>query len=173
MTVAELTDLSSGEPTPFPPDPEIEAAIADSTLRLAKAGYTPEVSAFELKWWFSVPTEHPQPGLDWIIRVPWLIVHELVEITEWKRKGGRIEGPPPAQAFMAWEEHIAATEIECRLAARAGDLDHVRSRLRDVDAWLADEITPLPATLRSRCERLLEEAKMLADRGPDANGARS
>ncbi len=157
--MTELMDISSGSPKRFPPDGDIDIAIREAAARLRKIGIETSVSVEEMKWWFAVPTVHPQTGLEGIIKVPWLVVHELVEIDRWKRGGGRPSGPLPEREIECLAEHVGATEVELRLAAQEGDVGHLRNRIGDIEYWLVDELTPLSGDNRTRCEQVLATAK--------------
>lgn len=90
----------------------------------------------------------------------WLLIHELLEISELKRKGFTISSDllasKPREIYRA---HVFAFEWELRLAKRAGDRKWIKRRKKLVKSWIKDE--QIPEDAKKRCENILKEYKSL------------
>ena len=77
--------------------------------------------------------------LEMIFKSKWLLIHEIVECSELKKLGYKIEfnllHTKPQEVFLA---HLEATDWELKLASKAGDMKWVKKRLFDVKSWLDD-----------------------------------
>lgn len=74
-----------------------------------------------------------------VINNAWLVVHELIELSELKQMGLPINSELLSKNMdEVTEAHCTATEVELRLAALAGDDEWIENRLRDVQDWLED-----------------------------------
>lgn len=113
------------------------------------------VTATELLAYFDGPAPSgDETTLEDVLNNRWLLVHELVEISELKKMGLRIS----AQLLWDHEEevdlaHMTATEYELQLAHQAGDNNWVSRRLQGVYGWMQDESTV--EVLKERCRQLL------------------
>ncbi|KYH37810.1 MAG: GNAT family acetyltransferase [Candidatus Bathyarchaeota archaeon B23] len=90
-----------------------------------------------------------------ILESRYLLIHELVEIDELKRRGIAIGRETvvshPAEVY---EAHLRAAEVEFSLAEMEGDRGWLGRRLRDAESWLQDP--SLPPRLRPRVRDLIE-----------------
>ncbi|MBN1329731.1 MAG: hypothetical protein JXA54_09685 [Candidatus Heimdallarchaeota archaeon] len=96
--------------------------------------------------------------LDMVLQSKWLIIHELIEITELKKQGFTISSELllkcPEEVFNA---HLIATEWELDLATKEGDHKWVQQRLKDIQNWLEDP--SLKIEFFARCMKLLKKYK--------------
>ncbi|MHA1127228.1 MAG: hypothetical protein ACTSO7_17890 [Candidatus Heimdallarchaeota archaeon] len=93
-----------------------------------------------------------------ILNSSWLLIHELVEINELKKKGLEISSKLLfTHSEVVFETHLIATEWELKLAAKGDDLDHVKNRIKDVKTWLEDPT--LSSQLKKKCNDLLLRLK--------------
>ncbi len=92
-----------------------------------------------------------------------LLVHEVVEISELKRMG-LPTGSDTAVKFRTevYGAHYAATEIELQYAASKRNLEWLRKRAYHAKSWLEDDA--MPAHLVPRCKAIL---KQLAELVPE------
>lgn len=92
-----------------------------------------------------------------VVRSYWLLVHEVVECSELKRRGYEpsvtlLHDEPS----LVEEVHLVAFEWELWLAMEQGDLGWVEKRLPLVNVWLdCDE--EIGQFERETCQRLLDE----------------
>jgi hypothetical protein len=143
-------------------------AVEEARRMLSENGYHCDVEVSDLVKWFEADTVYDQDfGLDKVIGVPLLVVHELVEIDNVKRMGLALTKDVILKNQEAVDTaHIRATEVEMQVALSVGDLDHVRSRLRDLTSWVEDpsvtaehrkELESLRASVSAALEREREE----------------
>lgn len=97
--------------------------------------------------------------LEQVLQSKWLLVHELVEISELKKQGYTIAFDllvsKPTVVFQA---HLIATDWEFQLARKEADNEWIRKRLNDVKNWLDDP--NLQSSLSSKCRELLQKYSM-------------
>ena len=92
--------------------------------------------------------------LDDVLESDWLLIHELVELSELKKAGLEISIDLLTSNVTEVEHaHMLATEIELEAAAQANDKEYIRKRLESVRYWLED-ILP---ELRPRVIAILEK----------------
>lgn len=137
----------------LPTNQEIEEAVAGAKQLLSEHGRECEACADDLIRWFAADTVYDQDfGLDKVLAVPLLVVHELVEIENVKRwglglcKGVILDNPEVVEAA-----HLRATEVELEIALSIGDIEHVRARLAHVQAWV-DDPSVLPGYREKYCQ---------------------
>lgn len=112
-------------------------AVANETLRTH--GRPCEVSPDQVRGWLSTDTPYPNPPNEEVMRNPYLLIHEIVEIDEVLKMGLRITKDVIVKNLDAVEEaHLRAATVELRVALDLGAFDHVRGRLDDVRAWSED-----------------------------------
>jgi hypothetical protein len=128
----------------MPTHKEIEEAVSQAKRLLREHGYHCRVDAADLVRWFEADSDHDQDiDLDKVIAMPLIVVHELVEIDNVKRTGlelgKRVILDNPEAVEVA---HIRATEAELEIALSTGNLEHVRTRLGHLRAWINDSSVP-------------------------------
>ncbi|MBO3842585.1 MAG: hypothetical protein FGF48_09275 [Candidatus Brockarchaeota archaeon] len=98
--------------------------------------------------------------LEEVLRSEFLMVHEIVEISELKKKGITIDNTTVVNRHSKtiYEAHLTAMEYEIKHAFNKGDLAYVKLRLIHVREWLDDENLPkeLIQKLKSIIEKLSE-----------------
>jgi len=86
----------------------------------------------------------------------YLVLHEIVEISELKKKGVSINKHTVMKCLRrVYEAHYTATEHEFNYALSKRDFNWVKLRLNHAEAWLDDPY--LPKELIKRCESLIRE----------------
>jgi hypothetical protein len=107
--------------------------------RLSEFDYPCNITADDLIRYFQTDTFYPDLGLSGILDNDWLVLHELVELQEIKRMGFRITKQFALRYNAEIENaHLKATEIECKIAFMAGDIAHLKKRLRHIKMWSRD-----------------------------------
>ncbi len=113
-----------------------------------------EITAGDLITYFSAESPYGDiTTIDDVLQSRWLLIHEMVELSELKRMGLEIND----QILLEHMEevnraHITAAEIEFKAAE--DDRDYIERRIKDVDNWIGDD--ELSDDLRERCVRLKE-----------------
>ena len=110
---------------------------------LKRHGFHPSTRKEELVTWFECDTPNPDIGLDIVMRNRYLLVHELVEIDEVKRKGLKltkdviIKNPAIVDAA-----HLRAAEVEIEIAEKERDYSHIQWRYSHIKGWSEDPNVP-------------------------------
>ncbi|HIH02251.1 TPA: hypothetical protein HA259_09370 [Thermoplasmata archaeon] len=124
----------------MPDNREVEEAVSKAKGLLRELGYECDVTSGDLRRWFEADTLYDQDfGLDKVIAVPLIVVHELVEIDEVKKTGLQLgkrvilDNPDLVEAA-----HLKATEMEMRAALSVRNFEHVRARLANMRSWIED-----------------------------------
>lgn len=95
--------------------------------------------------WFEAGTPYDQDfGLNKVIAIPLIVVHELVEIENVKRMGLPLTRDVITKNLNKVDDaHIKAVQVELQLAESTKNTEHIRERLADVESWVKDpSITP-------------------------------
>jgi len=94
--------------------------------------------------------------LEMVLQSKWLLLHELVELSELKKQGFTITAEllfsHPEEVFRA---HLIATAWELKIADKEGDDLWIQKRLQDVQHWL--EESTLKQDLKEKCQQLLQK----------------
>jgi hypothetical protein len=137
---------------------DIENALQSAMLALAKLGKTCEVSAEDIAKWFEADTLYPDITLDEVLKDPWLVVHEIVEIDAVK-KAGLVLTKDVIITHLAEVDraHYEAAMIELKIAAKNKDATHLMDRIPDIRNWSKDPHV-LPE-MRARYARLCSETE--------------
>ncbi len=143
----------------FPSRERFETAVAAGNALLARHGFPQRGTAEELSAWLRTDTPYPNPDPSDLLDTPFLVVHEIVEIDEAKRRGLRITRDVILRNMEAINDaHLTAAEAELRIAASEGDRGHVTSRLADLRSWCED-----PLLTSAQRERYLAFRDRVAD----------
>ncbi|HYM39318.1 MAG TPA: hypothetical protein VEY12_04115 [Thermoplasmata archaeon] len=125
----------------FPPRARFEAAVAAGNGLLARHRFPQRGSARELEAWLQTDTPYPNPEPAAILASPFLVVHEIVEIEETKRAGLTITKDVILRHTEAINDaHLAAAEVELRIAAMEREREYVASRFDDLQSWCEDPV---------------------------------
>ena len=141
---------------------ELRDAV-DAAKRLLKAqGRECSTTPAELTAWFEAETPYDDVSLEEVLKNPYLVVHELVEIEEVRRKGLVIGKRTIVDNLEKVDEaHLVATRLELECAYAQGDSGHIRSRIPDIVAWLDDP--SVSQSQKDEYSRLLVEAEKMAE----------
>ena len=137
----------------------ISVKISETVEILKKLGYTCEdVSPREFHDYVTGETPTGDTiTLEDILQNEYLMVHEIVEISELKKKGI----PITKQTIMdfypktTYEVHLTATEYELTHALNKKDYAWIKLRMAHAKNWLRDK--NLPKELLPRCKSLIKK----------------
>jgi len=95
--------------------------------------------------------------LEEVLSNEFLMLHEVVEISELKKKGITIGEMTVVNCHpkTIYETHITAAEYEIKYALNKGDLAYVKLRLAYMREWLEDE--NLPKELAPKLKSMVEK----------------
>ncbi len=137
----------------------VEQKVSEAKKVLKKHNIEVNVTPEDLISYFQATTfEKNTTTLDDVLKNPFLLIHELVEINELKQRGLRItKNVIIKNVDTVYEAHLIATDVELTVAYEAKALQYLKNRRRDIESWLEDPL--LPQRLYSRCEDLLQKVK--------------
>jgi hypothetical protein len=144
---------------------EIDARIKEAREALKKFGFHPvDVSAEEFYDYMTGETFSGDPTtLQDVLSNEYIMIHELVEISELKKIGRRIDKrvimETPKIPF--YTVHFGAMETELKYALYKRDTFWARIRLRQHKESVLDNDPNLPEELRPRAEELYEKYRRL------------
>jgi len=149
-----------------PTSNEIDAKIRKAKQALKQFGHDPsDVSAKEFYDYMTgeIFSDDPTTLRD-VLGNEYTMIHELVEISELKRIGRRIDKhvimeTPKIPFYTA---HLTAMETELKYALYKGDTYWAKIRLRQHKESVLDDDPNLPEELRPRAEGIYEKYRKLA-----------
>jgi len=124
----------------------IDRAVTEAKRLMSEHGYECQATAEDLILWFQTDTPFDEDfGLDKVIAIPLIVVHELVEIDNVKRMGIALTKNAIVDNIEKVDDaHLKAAEVELQIAASLGDARHLRWRLERIRMWSEDpSVTPL------------------------------
>ena len=121
-------------------DTGIKDAVENARALLRGIGYECGTTMDELELWFQADTPYDQGvDLDFIVKVPLLVAHELVEIEKVKAMGLRLTKDVIVKNMEKVDDaHLEATKVEMALALSMRDVRHLNERMGDLRMWLED-----------------------------------
>ena len=137
---------------------DIENALQSATQVLGRLSRTCDVSAEDVAKWFEADTLYPDITLDEVLKNPWLVIHEMVEIDTVKKAGLVLtKDVMIANPDEVDRAHHETATVELRIAAKCNDAAHLRDRIPDIRSWSKDPHV-LPE-MRARYARLCSETE--------------
>ncbi|MBD3191261.1 MAG: hypothetical protein GF308_11485 [Candidatus Heimdallarchaeota archaeon] len=89
-----------------------------------------------------------------ILTNQWLLLHEVIELSELKRMGYDISFELLfTNQKEVYQAHLTATEWELQIAKENDDIEWVKQRIALIPSWLEDP--DMPTILRKQCKKLL------------------
>jgi len=139
---------------------DIENALQSATQVLGRFGRTFDVSAEDMAKWFAADTLYPDITLDEVLKNPWLVVHEIVEIDAVKRAGlvltKDVIVTHPEEVDRA---HLEAAIVELKIATKNMDKAHLKDRIPNIRSWSKDpQVLPEMRAIYARLCRETEQA---------------
>ena len=146
----------------MPADARVEAALAEGLNTLRSHGHFCDVSVQDFRRWFRAETPYPDITMEDVVRNPFLVVHEIVEIDEVKKNGLGLEKDVIINNLERVDRaHLKAAKIEIDVALAARNRKHISERLKDIRAWSKDPLTG-PEMRREYSELANRAARSLA-----------
>jgi LmbE family N-acetylglucosaminyl deacetylase len=150
---------------------EIDYRIGEARAALKKFGYdAADVSAREFYDYMTgeIFSDDPTTLRD-VLNNEYIMIHELVEISELKRIGRKIDKhvimeTPKIPFYTA---HFDAMETELKYALYKRDTYWAKIRLRQHKESVVDDDPNLPEELRPRAEEIYEKYRKLAKEASD------
>jgi hypothetical protein len=137
---------------------EIEAAIDKAKELMVDAGLDSDVTYSDFVDWFESEVPVPDVEIEDIVLDPLLVVHELVEIREIMNMGLELSRDSLTKnKDKVWEAHLKAIATEMLVARRAHALEHMHSRLGDIERCCTD--SRIPVKLRANYGKLFAVTK--------------
>ena len=138
---------------------KVEQKVSKAKQVLKKYNLNVDVTPEDLISYFQATTiEEDTTTLGDVLKNPFLLIHELVEINEMKKQGLRVtKNVIIENVDSVYDAHLIATEVELAVAYESGDIQHIKNRIGNIESWLEDPL--LPKRLHTKCEALLQRAK--------------
>jgi len=142
---------------------DIERAVSEGLETLRSHGHFCDVSAADLELWFCADTPYPDIGIEDVIRNPFLVVHEIVEIDEVKKMGLDIGRKDVIISDMELVDraHLKAAQIEIEIAYATKNRAHLAERIHDIGNWSKDPL--VEPEMRARYAKMHHEARRMLD----------
>ena len=141
---------------------EIEKKVEETTILLGELGYDAEkMTPREFHEYMTGETfSGDKTTIKDVIDSEYLMVHEVVEITELKKRGIPIDKRTLVDSpkTVIYDAHLSAMEFELGYALRKGDLDWLRIRLGHHKNVLDDDPF-LPESMRPRALAIYDRFK--------------
>jgi len=138
---------------------KINARIKEATTILKQLGYKSE--DISPKEFYDYMTGETPTGdvitLNDVLNNEFLMVHEVVEISELKKKGIPIDKQTVVNYYprTTYEAHFTATEYELTHALNKKGYDWLKLRMHHAQDWLNDK--DLPRELAPRCKSIVKK----------------
>jgi len=138
---------------------QINARIKEATRILKQLGY--ESQHISSKEFYDYMTGETPTGdvitLNDVLDNEFLMVHEVVEISELKKKGIHISKQTVMEFYprTTYEVHFTATEYELTYALNKKDQAWLKLRMSHAKDWLRDK--DLPKELAPRCKLIIKK----------------
>ena len=150
---------------------EIKAKIAAVREVLKRFGYAKvNVSSREFYDWMTgeIFSDDPTTLRD-VLGNEYIMVHELVEISELKKMGRTIDKRAiiDSPKMAIYDAHLTAMETELKYALYKGDTYWAKIRLRQHKESVLNDDPNLPEKLRPRAEKIYEKYRRLAEQASE------
>jgi hypothetical protein len=146
---------------------EIDSRISQAAAALKKFGYYPlDVSAKEFFDYMTAPIFSDDPTtLRDVLGNDYIMIHELVEISELKKIGRKINKHTIMETpkIPFYTAHLNAMETELKYALYRHDTYWAKVRLRHHKESVVDDDPNLPEELRPRAKEIYEKYRQLVE----------
>jgi hypothetical protein len=142
--------------------PDISYAVENAKRLMAEVCYYCSVGPEDLKRWFQTESVYPDLKLEDVLKEPLYVIHELVEISEFRKTGIPVTNDVftryPEEAEQA---HYVAATVEMAVALSVKNYQHIEKRLEHIKGWTTDEKThpkykPLYAELYKKTKKAID-----------------
>lgn len=141
--------------------PDINDAVENAKRLMADVYCYCYAGPEDLKTWFLTDSVYPDIGLEDVLKEPLYVVHELVEISEFRKTGL----PVTKDVFTRYPEeteqaHYIAAIVEMAVALSIRNYEHIEKRLKHIKGWTTDKKThpkykPLYAELYKKTKKAI------------------
>ncbi len=131
--------------------------LEEASKKLKERGYTSHyISPREFYDYMTgeIPTGDTITILD-VLDNEYLMIHEVVEINELKKKGVPINKQTVLMIHPNYETHYTATEYELEYALDKQDFEWLKVRINHAKSWLEDP--DMPQHLIPKCEAIIKK----------------
>jgi hypothetical protein len=137
-------------------DGAVARAVADAKRLLSEHGHECQATTEDLILWFQADTPFDEDsGLDKVIGIPLIVVHELVEIDNVKRMGIALTKNAIVDNIEKVDDaHMKAAEVELQIAASMRDVGHLRWRSEHIRMWSEDRYKRMLVKVAKAIEEL-------------------
>jgi hypothetical protein len=147
---------------------EIESKIEKARRTLESLNYHLDVSAQDLVDYMSAETfAEDRVKLRDVLENEYYLIHELVEINEWKKRGFRIHGRiiVDSPITLVYTIHYIALEKELEHALQRGDYAWAKERIRSQleDPHMPEEFKPQAKLILEKFIKILESKEKSLD----------
>jgi len=130
---------SHTEAPPMITKEEVQEAVDKAKELMLDCGLDVDITTDDLIEWLDTELPVPDIALRDIVVDPLLVVHELVEIDEMLKMGLTLaKDVIKKNPEKVDEAHLKAAAIEMKIAHSIGAVDHIRSRIKDIEGWCAN-----------------------------------
>ncbi len=133
----------------------VQEKLAEAEHLLELVDYKNLTSVDDILLYYSADTFYEDLSLEQVLKNIFLVVHELVEISEIKKMNLQLTKnvilKNPSKIYKA---HLIATEKELKIAFLVDNIEHIKRRRKDVEDWLSDPY--LPGSLVEKVKQLLK-----------------
>lgn len=141
-------------------DSEIEERLEKAKETLKEHGYLCEVSAREVKKYLQADTYYETLSMDDILKDPFLVIHEVVEVNEILKRGLKITKDVITKNYeKVMEAHLTAAEVELEISKKMGNYENIETKIRYIKGWEEDPL--LTDELKEKCRNLYKKAHCL------------
>ena len=156
----------------FPSRGRFREAVARGNALLARHGHPARGTAEDLRAWLRTDTPYPNPEPGDLLASPFLVVHEIVEIAEAKRRGLRITRDVIIRNMVTINDaHLVAAQAEFDIARKEGDTAHLALRFADLRSWCEDPLlTPVQKAAYERFRDIVQGWLDTANRATQTEG---
>lgn len=118
---------------------KVRRGVRNARNLLRQHGYHVRTRTKDLVLWFKAESPFDSGGLNEVLAEPLLVVHELVEIELVKMMGLRLTKKVIVNNLRVVDRaHLEAAKTELTIAANIGAVEHIRSRIPDIESWISD-----------------------------------
>jgi len=147
---------------------EIESKIEKARRILESLNYHLEVSVQDLVDYMSTDTyTEDKVNLRDVLENEYLLIHELVEINEWKKRDFKIHRRiiVDSPRTLVYTTHYIALEKEIEYALQRGDYAWVKERIRSQleDPYMPEEFKPQAKPILKKFIKILESKEKSLD----------
>ncbi len=122
-------------------DSEIQERLEKAKETLKEHGYLCDVSAREVKKYLQADTYYETLSMDDILKDPYLVIHEVVEVNEILKRGLKITKDVIIKNYeKVMEAHLTAAEVELEISKKMGNYENIETKIKYIKGWEEDPL---------------------------------